>query len=101
MKRCPSLIMLACLALCLGSVHQCFGVLANAWHIPDGDSNFGGINMRSPEFEIGTNTTVTVWSGVWKWSNGGSTLLCNQTGGWVFYKGATQSSWSSSALTWQ
>jgi len=101
MKRHPNLILLVCLALCLGGVHHCFGVLANAWHIPDGDANFGGLNMRSPEFEIGTNTTVTVWSGVWKWSNGGSTLLCNQTGGWVFYKGATQSSWSSNALTWQ
>ena len=75
--------------------------LATAWHIPDGDSNFGGLNMRSPEFEIGTNTTVTIWSGVWKWSNGGDTQLCNQTGGWVFYKGATQSFWSSNVLTWQ
>ena len=101
MKRHSNLILLVCLALALGSVHQCFGVLATAWHIPDGDTNFGGLNMRSPEFEIGTNTTVMVWSGVWKWSNGGSTLLCNQTGGWVFYKGATQSSWSSNALTWQ
>ena len=60
MKRHPNLILLACLALCLGGGHPCFGVLATAWHIPDGDTNFGGLNMRNPEFEIGTNTTVTV-----------------------------------------
>jgi hypothetical protein len=64
--------------------------LANAWHVPDGDANFGGLYMRNPEFEVGTNTSVTIWSGVWKWSNGGSTLNCNQTGGWVIYNNATE-----------
>lgn len=87
----------AALLLCLKPEAQ--ATLANAWHIPDGDTNFGGLNMRSPEFEIGTNTSVTIWSGGWKWSNGGSTLNCNQTGGWVIYKGASQSLWSSNALT--
>jgi hypothetical protein len=87
------------LLLCLKPEAQ--AALANAWHIPDGDTNFGGLNMRNPEFEIGTNTSVTIWSGVWKWSNGGSTVNCNQTGGWVIYKGASQSFWSSNALTWQ
>jgi hypothetical protein len=94
------------LALCLAGAalnlnFSAGAALANAWHIPDGDSNLGGLNMRNPEFEIGTNTTVTVWSGVRKWSNGGSTENCNQTNGWVFYKGASQSSWSSNELTWQ
>ncbi len=46
--------------------------------------------MRSPEFEIGTNTSVTIWSGGCKWSNGGNTLNCNQTGGWVIYNNATE-----------
>src|ERR1017187_3264521 len=104
MKRialiCRRLALLSVVAL-LNFNFRAGAVLANAWHIPDGDSNFGGLNMRSPEFEISTNTTVTIWSGVWKWSNGGATENCNQTGGWVVYKGATQSSWSSNALTWQ
>jgi hypothetical protein len=87
------------LLLCLNPNAQ--AILANAWHIPDGDTNFGGLNMRSPEFEVGTNTSVTIWSGVWKWSNSGNTVNCNQTGGWVIYKGASQSFWSSNALAWR
>jgi hypothetical protein len=71
--------------------------LATAWHIPDNSSDLG-FNMRSPEFEIGTNTVVTIYSGVWKWSNG--VQICNQTGGWLFYKSAAQTSWSSNALSW-
>ena len=71
-------------------------VLANAWHIPD-NTNDLGFNMRNPEFEIGANTTVTVYSGVQKLNNSYGTA--NQTGGWLFYKGATQSSWSSNALS--
>ena len=70
-------------------------VLANAWHIPDNASDLG-FNMRNPEFEIGTNTTVTVYSGEQKYNNGFSTA--NQTGGWVIYKGTTQSTWSSNAF---
>ena len=70
--------------------------LATAWHIPDNSSDLG-FNMRSPEFEIGTNTIVTVYSGIQKFNNPYGTA--NQTGGWVFYKGATQSAWSSNALS--
>ena len=70
-------------------------VLANAWHIPD-NTNDLGLNMRNPEFEIGTNTAVTVYSGEQKFNNSFGTA--NQTGGWLIYKGATQSSWSSNAL---
>jgi len=69
--------------------------LANAWHIPDNSGDLG-FNMRNPEFEIGTNTTVTVYSGEQKFNNGFGTA--NQTGGWVIYKGATQSAWSSNAF---
>jgi glycosidase len=72
-------------------------VLANAWHIPDNSGDLTSTNMRSPEFEIGSATTVTVYSGVQKSNNSYGTA--NQTGGWVIYKGATQSSWSSNALS--
>src|ERR1017187_9385328 len=41
MRRLPAFFLLACVAVCLGSGHQCFGVLANAWHTPD--------NTRSEE----------------------------------------------------
>jgi hypothetical protein len=70
--------------------------LANAWHIPD---NYGdlGFNMRNPEFEIGTNTTVTIYSGEQKYNNSFGTA--NQTGGWVIYKGASQVTWSSNTLS--
>ena len=76
-------------------------VLANAFHIPDDNGEAlnpsqSGINMRSPEFEIGTNTTVTVYSGVQKFNNSYGTA--NQTGGTLFYKGVTQPTWSSNAL---
>ena len=70
-------------------------VLANAWHIPDNTGDLTN-NMRSPEFEIATNTTVTVYSGIQKYNN--SYGIANQTGGWVLYKGGSQSSWSSNAL---
>src|ERR1039458_4245195 len=95
MKRHPGLILLACLALCLGSSHQCFGVLANAWHIPD-NTNDLGFNMRNPEFEIGTSTTVTVYSGIQKYNNSYGTA--NQTGGTLYYKGAMQGTWNSTNL---
>jgi hypothetical protein len=70
--------------------------LATVWHIPDNNTDLG-VNMRNPEFEIGTNTAVAFYTGLWKWNNG--TQIANQTGGWLIYKGASQSSWSSNALT--
>ena len=76
-------------------------VLANAFHIPDDNTEVlnpsqSGINMRSPEFEIGPSTTVTVYSGVQKFNNSYGTA--NQTGGTLFYKGVTQPTWSSNGL---
>lgn len=53
--------------------------------------------MRNPEFEIGSNTVVTVYTGEQKFNNSFGTA--NQTGGWVIFKGASQSSWSSNALS--
>ncbi|MGP8201741.1 MAG: hypothetical protein ACLQU4_19800 [Limisphaerales bacterium] len=72
--------------------------LATVWHMPDDNWDLPGVNMRNPEFEIGTNTTVTVYTGLWKWNSG--MQIANQTGGTLFYKGASQSAWSSSALAW-
>ncbi len=92
---------IAGLALLLCSNPVARATTAAAWHIPDGDGNFNNLQMRNPEFELGTNSAVTIWSGVWKWSGGGTTENCNQTGGWVVYKGATQSLWSSNALNFQ
>jgi len=92
----PAISMLAGLLLWLGTVQGALAILANAWHIPDNNGDLG-FNMRNPEFEIGSNTSVTVYSGIQKFNNFFGTA--NQTGGWVIYKGATQSSWSSNALS--
>jgi hypothetical protein len=97
MRRQPCLLLLAGLALYITSGHQCFGVLANAWHIPDNAGDLG-LNMRSPEFEIGTSTTVTVYSGIQKYNNPYGTA--NQTGGSLYFKGLTQGTWGSAALNW-
>ena len=43
-------------------------VIPNCWHIPDNAGDLG-INMRNPEFEIGTSTAVTVYSGIQKFNN--------------------------------
>lgn len=73
-------------------------VLANAWHIPDNASDLSSTNMRSPQFDFGHNAIVTVYSGVQKFNNPGYGTA-NQTGGILFYKGATQGSWSSVPLS--
>ena len=53
--------------------------LATVWHIPDNATDLPGINLRNPGFEIGTNTVITFYTGLWKYS--GATQLANQTGG--------------------
>ncbi|HSU56357.1 MAG TPA: alpha-amylase family glycosyl hydrolase, partial [Candidatus Dormibacteraeota bacterium] len=70
-------------------------VLPNVWHIPD-DTNDLGFHMRSPEFEIGPATTLTVYSGLQKFNNSFGTA--NQTGGTVYYKGLSQGVWNSTNL---
>ena len=76
-------------AVWLGSVAQSWAVLANAWHIPDNAVGaIGGNHMRQPEFDIGANTSVTIYSGVQKFGNSYGTA--NQTGGTLFYKVSTQ-----------
>jgi len=96
MKSTTVLSLLVGSALFLGAPRETFAVLANAWHIPDNASDLG-VHMRNPEFELGGATTVTVYSGIRKFNNPGYGTA-NQTGGWVLYKGATQSTWSSNAL---
>ena len=52
--------------------------------------------MRNPEFEIGTNTTVTVYTGEQKFNNSFGTA--NQTGGWgVLRKGCASQIWRGAA----
>ena len=97
MKCRPLLTALAALVLSLTSSRPCLGVPANAWHIPDNTSDLG-FNMRNPEFEIGTNTAITVYQGVQKYNNSYGTA--NQTGGTLYYKGLTQGAWNSAGLLW-
>jgi hypothetical protein len=85
------------LAVCFaGFAWQANGALATVWHIPDNTSDLG-FNMRNSEFAIGTNTTVTFYTGLWKFN--GATQLANQTGGTLFYKTSTQSSWNTASLS--
>jgi hypothetical protein len=85
------------LALLLWLNPEAQASLATVWHIPDNNTDLG-LNMRNPEFEIGTNTTVTLYTGLWKWNN--NVQIANQTGGTLFYKSASQSSWNTNGLTW-
>ena len=75
---------------------QARAVLANAWHIPDNTADLG-FHMRNPQFEFSTTNTITVYSGIQKLNNSFGTA--NQTGGRVFYKGATSGTWSSNGLS--
>ena len=87
-----ALVLLGALCFC---PRGAFAVLANAWHIPDNTSDLG-FSMRNPESEIGTNTSVTVYTGLQKFNNSYGTA--NQTGGTVFYKQLSQATWSSVEL---
>src|SRR4051812_45714543 len=91
--RCAATII--AVLLCLTSASRTFGTLANAWHIPDNSGDLG-FSMRNPEFEIGTNTTMTIYSGLQKFNNSFGTA--NQTGGTLYYKGLTQGVWNSTNL---
>jgi glycosidase len=90
------ILILICAIFLFCAQRDARAVLANAWHVPDNSGDLG-FNMRNPEFEIGSNTVVTIYSGEQKYNNAFG--IANQTGGWVFYKGATQTSWSSNALS--
>ncbi len=76
--------------------------LPNAWHVPDNTivSGSGGTTptMRNPRFEFGNTGTVRVFSGVQKLANGFGTA--DQNGGTVYYKSASQGTWSTVALSY-
>jgi hypothetical protein len=83
----------------LGSAAQSSAVVANAWHIPDNSTDLIGTHMRDPWMEISntaTPSTVTIYSGVQKFGNSFGTA--NQTGGTLYFKGATQGVWQSVPL---
>jgi len=86
----------ACLVASLTSSHA-----TTAWHIPDNDGDLG-THMRNPWIEISNNpaspTTITIYQGIQKWTNSGGTQIANQTGGTLYYKGSSQSTWTGVAL---
>jgi hypothetical protein len=96
MKRHLFLLPLLAGAILFGSTAPSSAVLANAWHIPDNTVPNNGANMRNPEFEVGTSTTVTIFSGVQKFGNSFGTA--DQNGGTLFYKGASQGVWLTASL---
>lgn len=86
------------IALCsLGLAQSMFATAANVWHIPDNNTDLGGTHMRDPWMEISNSpsspTTITIYEGIYK-GNGS-----NQTGGTLFYKGASAETWNSIALS--
>ena len=96
---------MSCLAIVLLGFNFHAGAVdpAAVWHIPNSTSepNLAGANMRSPEFAIGTSSTVTFYTGVWKIDTGnGNAVRCNQTGGTMYYKTTAHSSWSSTTVGW-
>ncbi|MBV9008356.1 MAG: hypothetical protein JO354_04205 [Verrucomicrobia bacterium] len=81
----------------------------NAWHIPDsvevdpsGNNGSSTVHMRNPEMEISNDpanpTTITIYQGIQKWTAGGTQQIANQTGGTLYYKGASQGVWQSTTL---
>src|SRR5271169_1058937 len=82
-------------ALALSLTPRCAAVLGNVWHIPD-NTNDLAFNLRNPEFEIGSNSTVTIYQGLQKYNN--SYGAANQTGGALFFKGQSHTGWSSTGL---
>ncbi len=86
-------LVLTCVLL---PVAACYAVIANAWHIPDDSADLGGTHMRNPEFEFNQSTAVTFYTGVQKFNNSFGTA--NQTGGTLYVKKATATTWTPVAL---
>jgi len=68
------------------------GFLGNCWHIPDNTSDLSGTPMRNPYTGIYKNTVVYVYNGN---QYTGSGNPGDQSALTLYYKGATDSSWSS------
>ena len=95
-KQWSLLLAVACVAIFFACSHAAHAQnLGNAFHVPD-STEVGGTHMRSPEFEIGTDTTVTIYSGN---QYQGSGDPGNQTGGFLYYKTVSANAWSSVALS--
>src|ERR1700724_2586784 len=82
----------------LSAVSPGLATPANVWHIPDNlELNSGTTHMRDPEFEISNSassaTTITVYQGIYKGIGENEV-----NGGVVYYKGQSQTSWSSAPL---
>lgn len=95
---------LSLLILFLLATSGASAVPANAWHIPvnvevprDNDGTDPRRTMREPTGGFTAATTVTVYTGMQKFNNPGYGTA-NQTGGTLFFKGATAESWQSVAL---
>ena len=69
--------------------------IGNAWHIPDDSTDLNGTHMRNPEFEISSSTAVTIYNGS---QFQGSGNPGNQTGGYLYYKAASATAWTSLPL---
>ena len=98
-RRTSSIWYLAVLACLLLPASAAFAVIANAWHIPDDSSDLGGTTMRSPEFEIDQTTSVTFYTGLQKYNNTVGNATANQTGGTLYFKSASATTWSSEPLS--
>ena len=89
------LLRLVCVAVLFVASQAAAQTLGNAFHVPDSAEVGGSTHMRNPEFEIGTSTTVTVYSGNQFQGNGNPG---NQTGGSLYYKAASATTWTAAAL---
>src|SRR3954465_3583953 len=92
LPRIRTLICFLVVGLSITTACTTSAVVANAWHIPDNSADLNGTHMRNPWMEIGNNTPIAIYSGVQKFNNSYGTA--NQTGGGVYYKGATQGVWN-------
>ncbi len=95
MNRKPTLLRLLCAAVLFVAGQVSAQTLGNAFHVPDSAEIGGSTHMRNPEFEIGTNTAVTVYNGN---QYQGSGNPGNQTGGTLYYKAASATAWSTAML---
>ncbi len=86
-----SFLRLLCAVVLFFAGHAAAQNLGNAFHVPD-SNEFNGLHMRNPEFEIGTNSSVLIYSGN---QYQGSGNPGNQTGGTLYYKAASATAWSS------
>ena len=73
--------------------------LPTAWHkaAVTEDLLVPASTMRTPTYEFGAGTNITIYTGLKKFNNAGYGTA-NQTGGTLYYRAGTNGSWSSAAL---